>query len=43
VINIVRLEDGFASIAEDLDAIRRRLEDIHEFDEFSRRNPGGGR
>ena len=43
VVNVVRLQDSFASIAEEIDAIRRRLEDTHESEEFSQRRPARAR
>jgi len=43
VVNIVRLDDSFASIAEELDAIRRRLDAAQGVDELSQRRPRRGR
>jgi len=43
VVNIVHLEDNFASIAEELDAIRRRLDATQGFDEFPQRGSRTGR
>ena len=43
VVTIVRLEDNFGSIAEELDAIRRRLDATQGLDEFPQHGPRTGR